>query len=174
MRLFIGIQPPEEIRRKLRSYAEKKFSGLRGKLVELENLHITLKFIGEVSDEKARKIAEAIEHLSFGRFTVELSGIFGFPTTHRARVIWVGVGKGADSLRALFSMIENLLEPLGVPREVREYTPHLTLMRLKVPADVSGLHPAFGSFEAKEVILFQSILRPTGPIYKPLVRRELI
>ncbi len=171
MRLFVGVQPPEDVRRKIIRFMKKQLSGLNAKLVEFENLHITLKFIGEVPNDKVPEIKRALETIRFSPFTVELFGIGGFPTSTRARVVWIGTKGGAEELTELATRIEDVLEPLGIPKELRPFHPHLTLARVRGSTNVTNI-PAeyFGSFVVEEFILFKSVLTPSGPIYTPLLR----
>jgi 2'-5' RNA ligase len=140
------------------------------KWVKKENLHITLKFLGETDkktaiEDKMKEIAE-----EFSSFNVSLRKIGAFPSSKRAKILWVGVEEGMEELIELFSTIENKLSPLGFEKEVRKFTPHITFARVKkgnysLPEQIDF---SFDSFPVNEVALFKSTLTPKGPIYEIL------
>ena len=104
-----------------------------------------------------------------------------FPNLSKPRVLWVGITTGLKELTAMQAEIEAALEPAGFPREERAYRPHLTLGRMKADRRIEGLDKAIeshkdfsaGSFTAKEMILFRSDLKPTGPEYTELAKFKL-
>src|SRR3970040_1457372 len=100
-----------------------------------ENLHLTLKFLGQVEETRLEAIAEAVASAArgCGPFRFVLGGLGAFPQPRAARVVWVGVPEGADSLAGLQARLEAELEPLGFPREERPFTAHLTLGRGRGP-----------------------------------------
>ncbi len=161
MRLFaaIEIEPNEEIRKIL---SETKTLGLRA--VAEENLHINLKFLGEVDESRIGGIKKALDSArGFGGFEVELAGVGAFPNSDFIRVVWIGVR--SDKVSALASLIDCELERLGFNKE-KSYTPHITLAR--VPERVNGLKELlgerdFGRQEVKEIHLIKSTLAPEGP-----------
>ncbi len=167
MRCFIAVEPDAELKEKIFNYAKK----LRGflKLVEKENLHITLKFLGEI--ENVKEVAKALEALQgFGSFEVKLRGAGAFPSKNRARVVWIGVE--SPRLIELQKTVDSLLEALGFVKEVN-YVPHLTIARIKGQSNARGFieefeNFEFGSFEVRELKLKQSILTPRGPVYRDL------
>ncbi len=157
MRAFIAIDlemPPgvRELQEKL---------GCRAKLVEPENFHITLKFLGEISSTAAAE-AEMDRFEGSGGFSVELRGLGAFPRPERPRVLWVGVSSGR-------------LEELGRAFDGR-FTPHATIARIKGPCDLRPLLARewrFGSQPVSTIKLKESILTPRGPIYKDLYEVKL-
>lgn len=172
MRLFVGVPLPADVREKLWA-----FWGVHGKKLENtrsvapENYHITLKFIGEVSEERAKNIANVLESaVPETRFKIRVAGIGGFPASSKAKVIWAGVLEGSQELTALGEYIDRLLGSQGVPKETKAFHPHVTLARVKRGvADVTSLarqRPEFGTFEFQGFTLYQSTLTPEGPIYK--------
>jgi 2'-5' RNA ligase len=129
--------------------------------VDPKNLHLTLKFIGEGADPQG--IIKALSEVRGAPVDIALKGLGTFP-----RVVWIGVE--AD-LSALAARIEQALEPLGIARERRQFSPHLTIARLKdgrMPR--FNEHPDFGCFHASEFVLYESKLSPTGPTYTALHR----
>jgi 2'-5' RNA ligase len=140
------------------------------KWVEKENLHITLKFLGET--DKKNGIEKKIKEIEnrFSPFEVSLKNIGAFPTPKRARILWVGVEEGMDNLIELFRAIDNKTAELGFEKETRTFTPHITFARVKkgkysLPENINF---SFDPFPVNEVVLFKSTLTPKGAIYEPL------
>ena len=163
MRLFVGItiEPNEKIKEIL---AETKKLGLR--TVAEENLHINLKFLGEVDEGKMEEIKNALDSAKgFGGFEVELMGIGAFPNANFIRVVWIGVK--SDKVVALAKLIDGELTRVGFNKET-SYTPHVTLAR--VARKVEGIKSLlsednFGVQTVEEVHLMKSGLSPKGPKY---------
>jgi 2'-5' RNA ligase len=166
MRAFIGIEiaSDAEIEKVL---AEMKRLGLR--TVAKENLHINIKFLGEVSEEQAGGIKNVLDSAAgFGGFEIELKDIGAFPDSSFIRVVWIGVK--SDKVTALAKMLEDGLERLGFNKET-SYIPHITLAR--VAKRVEGLNRLlgekdFGRQKIGEVHLIKSTLGPSGPIYEKI------
>lgn len=163
MRLFVAIEvePNEEIGKIL---SKTRKLGLR--TVAEDNLHINLKFLGEVGESQIEGIKKALDSAAgFGKFDVELKNIGAFPNADFIRVVWAGVR--SEKVSALASLIDCGLERLGFNKE-KSYTPHITLAR--VPKRVQGLKELleerdFGRQEVKEIHLIKSTLTPEGPRY---------
>ncbi len=174
MRLFVGVPLPDDVRTKLWAFWEAhgiKTASVRP--VSAENYHITLKFIGEVPESKAKRIETALEQATLkNEFTVHISGIGGFPRNDSAKVVWAGVQEGFQELTVLSEYIDRLLVDEGIPRETKPFHPHVTLARIKRGvADVttlSRMQPNFGTFAFRKFRLYKSTLTPEGPIYKAL------
>ncbi len=171
MRLFVALFPPEELRREIWKLGERVKGPWRRE--PPEKLHITIKFIGEVSEERASAIREALGAISMGAFEVELVGTGAFPSRKNPRVLWVGAR--SQGLVDLFGRVEEALQPLGIPREWRDFTPHLTLGRTRGPVDTTNFFTDtyFGSFVAREFYLVRSYLRPTGSVYEVVEKYAL-
>jgi 2'-5' RNA ligase len=138
--------------------------------VNKENLHITLKFLGQ-TDKKITietKIKEAVRQ--FSPFKVSLKGIGAFPSPKRAKILWVGVKEGTTHLTDLFVALEKKIHELGFEQEMRKFTPHITFARVKNGkySLSENIDFSFDSFPVNEVALFKSILTPKGPIYEML------
>jgi len=142
------------------------------------NLHVTLKFLGDIEETKIDFIAEALrEHLQpFSPFTISAKGLGVFPEVRRPHVLWVGLG-GAQ-LAALASAVEKGLEPLGFSPEKRPFQPHLTIARRRESDRSSAQigkelerwkNHEFGTSEVRTVMLFQSILKPEGATHQRLM-----
>ncbi|MGC8758870.1 MAG: RNA 2',3'-cyclic phosphodiesterase [Bryobacteraceae bacterium] len=176
MRLFVGLDLPYEVRRNL----ELLLQLLRPK-ADLQwsppaNLHITTKFIGEWPEEELEILREALAGVAVpGEFPVDIQGLGWFPDAERPRVFWAGIRAG-EPLAALARATEDACAALGIERENRPYSPHLTLARIRRPVDLGPLRRAieglatdhFGRFTAAEFHLYESKLRPGGSIYTKL------
>jgi 2'-5' RNA ligase len=177
MRLFVAIGLPEEIEKKLEEFQnELKPYARDAKWVNPKSIHLTLKFLGEVKEEKLAALQDALfksaENLASIPITIHGSGFF--PNPHRPSVFWAGVQ--AEALHPLQKRIEETTQPLGFEGENRPYSPHLTLARFKDP---HGRLPIaqeaekrkdfrFGNFEATDFSLYQSVLKRSGAEYTVL------
>ncbi len=153
-------------------------TGAKLKLVEPENLHLTLRFIGEVEVEQIGRIVEALERVEFVSFQVEFASLGAFPNNRRPRVIWIGVRRGAAELAELSANVNSALSKLRLPKPEEEFTPHLTIARVKAGA---GSLAAFieknsnvevGTMAVNSFRLKKSILTPRGPIYETLYEKR--
>ncbi len=176
MRSFIAIELNEEIKRELGSLMEQlRPLAPELKWVRPENLHITLKFLGEVKEEKIERIKKIIQEMvkSFRPFTIKIKGIGQFPEKRKPRVIWAGV-EDSEGLFSLQKEVEKLLSGLGFKEEEREFTGHITLARIKNPSGIERLlerlsalkEKEFGTEEVHEIALMKSELRPDGARYE--------
>lgn len=151
-------------------------SGADLKLVEPQNLHVTLKFLADVPDDAVRSIEAAMRDATRGEvpFTARLRHVGQFPPKGAARVWWVGL-EGADALVRVASRLETSLAPLGFPREARAFTPHLTVARARTSAGADRARaavdrtPVDDQVRIERVVLFRSDLGPGGPTYTPVV-----
>ena len=178
-RSFLAVELSEQIQERIRTVQE----GLKGKVegvrwVRPEGIHLTLKFLGEVDPDRiediVRKAEEAVREM--GPFTIRIRGCGGFPNTKNPRVIWIGVEDQNGLLRELQARAERELEALGFEREQRDYTPHLTVGRLRSGKRREGIAQALrdmgdsdlGTMEIGHITLFRSLLKPTGAEYTKL------
>jgi 2'-5' RNA ligase len=146
--------------------------------VRPDRMHLTLAFLGEVSEdfvESAKpKLADAVRGCT--AFDARLGELGAFSSPRKARVVWVGMTEGKDELCSLQKRVVAGLRQVGFEPERRGFSPHLTLGRLRVPADVSqifGQEFKGAGFRVDRVILFQSVLKPEGPEYSRLAEFEL-
>ena len=143
-----------------------------------DRLHLTIRFIGEVDDRQAASVGVALEPpLTIAPFDLTLAGVGAFPKRGSPRVLWIGVARGGDALIAAEHEVTARLASLGIPREERAYSPHLTLARVREAAGLrteqllDGLTDAvIGTEHIDAITLFRSKLSPKGPAYTPLVR----
>ncbi len=170
MRLFLGIDLPMFVKRKLFKVSEE-LDGLRCvRRVRKENLHITLLFLGEKTNKEKMLIHQRLQELKFKPFKVSVEGLGFFPSEHFIRVIWAGVGEGRDKLVKLHSKIVEALDW----KESEPFVPHVTLAR--ATAKIPGLEDfkkkyekkKFGSFVVKEFFLVRSHLGRAKARYEAL------
>jgi len=148
--------------------------------VSPENLHVTLRFLGDASPEMVRSVEAALDELHVAPFAVELRGLGFFRDPKYITTIWAGIKTGATELTGIFNTLEPKLERGGFRRDPRGFSPHLTIARVKAVRDRRALLEfvakradyAFGTFTAQSVKLKQSVLTPKGPIYTTLRERS--
>lgn len=179
MRLFVALDLPDAVRERLRDLmTQLKTACPEARWVRPEGIHVTLKFIGHVDAIKADAIREKLRTIRNERpVEVELRGIGFFPNDKRPRVAWAGV-HGSANLAKLAADIEDAIAPLGIERESRQYSPHLTLARInpekvqrphieKLVAAATKFEDAnFGSAHATEFHLYESVTKPSGAEYR--------
>ncbi len=176
MRVFVAIDPPPEVRRSMLEAAIEASRGFGDEVrwTKPENVHLTLKFLGEVSGEALEGIRDALTVACspHAPFDARLRGLGAFPSPRRARVIWAGVGEGSGGISSLATSVESALEPWGFRREGRPYVPHATLGRAKgrsVSLDLPANDvPETQIFRVSGVSLTKSTLAPGGPVYETL------
>jgi len=184
IRSFIAIDLPEETRQEIGIVQEQlKRSKAGVRWVKPSSIHLTLKFLGNILPAQVDEIAAAAAQLLRDEPTITLcaAGLGGFPSQRKPRVIWVGLRGEVERLANIQAGLEKALEPLGFAREGRGFRPHLTIGRVKDRHRLQSLIdamstleiPEFNSFDADEIILYKSDLRPTGAIYTKLHRMPL-
>lgn len=179
MRSFIAIEFPQDIKKELSALiGTLKDSGADVKWVETVNLHLTLKFLGDVDLERLKQIKKMLDGLCERKesFSLSLSDIGCFPSVRSPRVIWVGIDKGGDELKSLTAELEPELKAIGFRLEERPFHPHLTIGRVRTSKNIDMLKKkiektAFSSSHPvviDRITLFSSELTPKGPIYTPV------
>lgn len=146
------------------------------KLVDPKNIHITLRFLGNISSDMVEKIFAEIKAVQFLPFDVKLHGIGAFPNLHYPRVLWIGITQGAEQLRNIFNQLEPRLRSLGFAPDSKGFSPHLTISRVKSGKNKAELGKCitenaayeFGVIRAECLRLKRSGLTPKGPIYSTL------
>lgn len=182
MRCFIAIDIDDEVRSALGDLQRRLRDGIDVKKGDInwvnpDNIHLTLKFLGEIKDEKTAEVCNIVKaaagrHKSF-ELDVESVGHFGGKSP---KVLWVGTGRGEENLLKLQEDIEKSLALAGWPEETRDFSGHLTLCRIRNPkagmklAQVSEDYKDFklGTMPADSVSVYQSDLKPSGPVYNVL------
>ncbi len=188
LRAFLAVEVPEDVKAIVSDLARQlEGMGLQGlRRVRPDGVHLTLKFLGNVSVDVASSVASEAAPIASAapvlRLRLAEAGVF--PEYGPARVAWVGVDGDTAQLEGLRLRIEAAAEKLGVPGDGRSFTPHLTLARVGSRAPTSerrSLREALGSlsyepgrtFEAASVVLMSSTLRPAGAVYRQLARFPL-
>jgi len=146
------------------------------KLVEPRNIHITVRFLGNITPPMVDKIFEEMKKVQFVPFDVKICGAGAFPNVRYPRVLWAGITEGADQLRSIFNQLEPRLRSLGFARDPKGFNPHLTIARVKSGRNKAELakllnetvNYEFGIVRAECLRLKRSDLTPKGPIYSTL------
>jgi 2'-5' RNA ligase len=188
IRCFIAIELPENVKAQLTELETtlKTRSPQIVKWVEPGGIHLTLKFLGEVPEEQIDEIIMGIEDAVAGTtsFGLEISGVGAFPNLSRVQVVWVGVKGELDKLLALEQRVESNMEQIGFPKENRDFSPHLTLGRVRNEAELADRQKVgkllstmtFApqqTFTTTSVYLIRSQLMRTGAVYTPLKEVKL-
>ena len=178
MRAFIAVDITPATIDKISTALEPLKSRLNGlRWVTPSNIHLTLKFLGNVDEKKISAIGEALADTlhPFQRFTINAKGLGVFPSIKKPRVLWVGLD--GNELTTLAAAVDSALAPLGFSRDEKIFTPHLTVGRWRQTERFDAefeqelrnwRHYEFGATLVNEVILFESVLQPAGAIYHRL------
>jgi 2'-5' RNA ligase len=146
------------------------------KLVEPQNIHITIRFLGNITPAMVEKIFDAMKQVQFTPFNVQMKGLGAFPDLRYPRVVWAGITDGADPLKTVFSQLEPRLRGLGFSPDHKGFSPHLTIARVRSGRNKAQLadfitenaNCDFGTIKAQCLRLKKSDLTPKGPIYSTL------
>lgn len=172
-RIFICIEFPNEVIKEVARIQEILGNwAFTGKLTELENLHLTLKFLGEITEEKLKEVREKLREIEFKRIEIGLGNVGSFSHRGKPRIIWVKLlGKGIYELQ---EKIDNVLSEAGFGKEER-FMGHLTIARIKYVEDAKGFKEHIDGiklkkikFEADKFKLMESELRELGHVYKTI------
>jgi RNA 2',3'-cyclic 3'-phosphodiesterase len=169
IRLFTAVCLPDHIRS-----AVPLPEGPGMKTVPVANLHITLRYLGEIRREKTDELRSALRSVSFSPFTAAVAGTGCFPNRRNPAVLWIGI-EPAGPFEALFYRIEDAVRPLGYGQEQRRYHPHITVARPQANVQKTAVRfldqfsdVSAGEFVISEFVLYESILRREGPEYRVL------
>ena len=174
-RLFFGVELPEGVRTSISKIVPKSVRGLRW--VPHRNLHLTMRFLGDVGSEMEEKIVASMGGVAVERFTLPLEGAGAFPPRGRAKVLWIGVGHGHPSLFQLRQQLDDRLLALGLDCDLRDFHPHVTVARVdhggegsarKVLKRLEGFEGPV--FRVDALSLFESQLSSEGARYQVLER----
>jgi len=179
IRCFIAIPLPSDIRDRLGVYLRDLRSVSRAvKWVRAENIHLTLRFFGEIGADKVERIKTVLPALKnvSSPFKMEISGSGCFPNKRRPRVFWLALGEqGSGELKEIYRRLEDQFAELGFERETRKFSPHLTLGRVRTETDFRPLHEKMEKmpfpptkFDVSGIELIESQLTPAGPRYTTL------
>ncbi len=184
MRLFIAIEIPDDIKREMAKAQERlKRSGVEAGWTRPEGIHLTLKFLGEVEESQVPEIMAALTNAAqnTGGFRIEIAAAGAFPNQKNARVVWLGISGDRDKLATLQAAVEEAMAGLGMEREDRDFTPHLTLGRIKEIRSRDAWLAALNEmkdirltgFEVDHISLMRSELKPSGAVYTEIGKVEL-
>ena len=173
MRTFVAIEVNDQtVLNSIRQVQSEL--NIKAKPVELHNMHFTVQFLGEVSEEMVGKISDALNGLEFSPFSISFASIGVFPKPSFPRVIWIGANDGVTELEKLAEMIRSKLLQLGFSPD-KKFKPHVTIFRVKNKiGDISSKLEKFSSYyfgkqTVSEIKLKKSELTPNGPIYTDLL-----
>jgi RNA 2',3'-cyclic 3'-phosphodiesterase len=183
-RIFVAVDVAPHIKETLAGIPDRLGTASRMlRWVPPDNLHLTLRFLGEITAAQAARVAEAARQAArtAAPFSVTLDGLGAFPSPRRPRVVWVGIADGADRLTALARALEEEIVHRKFPREPRSFQPHLTVARVRAggpPPDLTaGLANAgvsvIGTQEVAALVVMESFLHPSGPEYREVARASL-
>ena len=179
MRTFVAIDIPNDIRRRIQELMDvlkPASSGIRW--TRADGFHLTLKFIGEIAAEQVEAVKINLASVpTSSPIRIAIGGAGYFPNERSPRVIWLGI-EGGQELAALAAQMEESLYRLGIAKEKRLFSPHLTLGRLRSPHKITAIQELlrrrepleFGSFVAQEFSLYESRLSPEGSQYLKIAR----
>ena len=185
MRIFVAINPTEAVRSRVKAAARPlREAGFPIRWVADENVHLTLKFLGEVPEKRLEDLYRAVDDAAEGvsSFDMNLKGFGAFPSLRRPSVVWAGIDLD-PALAELQSRTEDALAKLSYPREDRRFHPHLTLGRAQKkarPSEFEGLAEAMerleyaDNFHVGSVDIMRSVLMPTGAVYDIIHSAELV
>jgi len=146
------------------------------KLVEIENIHFTLRFLGDTSLTRIYEIESCLSQIQVSPFEIEVHGVGAFPNSRKPRVIWIGVNHNAERIRDLKIEIDSRLKEFGYKPEKKRFTPHATIARVRYIKDAEKLaknidelvDSPIGSMTVSRFNMKKSTLTPSGPIYETL------
>ena len=178
IRSFVAfdIDNPDVLQRLGEAQGVLAKTGADFSLVKPQNIHITLRFLGDVTPSMVEKIDQEMQNVIFMPFDVEIKGVGAFPNVKYARVVWAGIQQGADELKAVFDQLEPRLRQLGFAPDSKGFSPHLTIARVRSGRNKDALATCvnelvayeFGKVHADCLRLKKSVLTPQGPIYSTL------
>jgi len=188
MRTFLAIELPSKIKESLANIQNQlKTTDADVKWVEPQNIHLTLKFLGEVDDKKLSRISEIMDDIAgnSNSFYIQISSLGAFPKIDFPRVIWVGIEKGDKETKEIARALEEkIAKEAGIPKEDRPFSSHITigrtrssLNRIKLIQELKklaiGLEQNNLDFPVAKITLFKSTLTPKGPLYEALKETNL-
>jgi len=187
MRTFIAIELPETIRSSLSKLQESlKETGSDVKWVEPHNIHLTLKFLGEINEAKLEQVNAILDTIAEtnSSFCLRISELGAFPNIDCPKIIWVGIDKGGAETKKIAAFLEEKLSLIGFPKESREFSTHITIgrirsgkNRLKLVNDLDVKKEDFTGRNLEttvtKITLFKSSLSPKGPTYTTLKEASL-
>lgn len=184
MRVFIAIEIPEAIKKEMSRFQNKMMNTVNKiKWVNHDSMHVTLRFLGEIKEEKLNEVFESVEKITIERnpFSIKIKGAGAFPDKGNPRVIWMGIKEGFVELAQMAKDLEKKLSEQDFPQEGKKWMPHITLGRVKQLKDKEIIKKLIteeknrlgGKAKVEEVTVMRSHLTPRGAIYSSLQRFSL-
>lgn len=179
IRSFIAIEFPESVHQ-LCARIQRELAPSLGRIswVKYGNVHLTFKFLGDITPSQKEAVIHALEAplAAHPRLEIALGGVGVFPNWRRPRVLWLGIIRGQEALTAIAATIDATLRPLGFRKEDKPFRPHLTLARIRRPVNLAPLQTQFQRYQhldlepisVDHLVLMRSVLHPKGSIYTPL------
>ena len=180
VRCFVALDLPSSVRNHLAKVAARVGSKGNVKWVPADQMHVTLVFAGEIEPANVEALRDALRSFEVPALSLSLTGLGHFPPRGEPRVVWAGIGGDVEALTKLHGELEVLAERHGVPREKRDFVPHVTLGRVKSAFGAFALVDALQTigkelnpkpFAPTGLVLYQSELQRGGPVHTPLLRR---
>ena len=177
IRSFLAFRLPADIKSKVAQVSgELRRSSINAKWVKVDNIHLTIVFLGDITQEGVISIRKDIGDVcaQYQAFDISLKGIGVFPDSRRPRVVWLGLNGDLDRLSGFRDELQGRLEPFGVKSETRSFKPHITLGRFRKQVRInteqesifSGYHELHGpAGQLNELTMFRSDLKPSGAVY---------
>ena len=178
VRAFIAVElDPQLLPKMLEVQSEVLSVGADIKAVEPENIHFTLRFLGEIAQSTMDEVITHMNELTFSPFLIEIRGVGSFPNMRNPRVVWVGLSMGSDAFNRLSRQLDERLAEIGLRSEGERFTPHLTIGRVRSGRNRAALikklgellNAEVGKMKVGSVKLKKSVLTPRGPIYTTLL-----
>jgi 2'-5' RNA ligase len=173
VRTFIAVDIPDSLRKKMVN-VQRELRGFDVRLVDLSQAHVTMKFLGEVSEEEIKPIEDALENMEFDSFPAKICNLGVFPNLNRIRIVWIGA---EGDFYGLYEKIESSLSPFEFKKE-KNFSSHITIGRVKKISNANRLRLAerikemsdvsIGEMNVDRIKLKKSTLTPNGPIYEDL------
>ena len=178
IRAFIAVDIESEEFRNQILEIQKKLLDLEAdiKPVAPENIHVTLRFLGEIETSLMEKIIDMLRIIKFQPFEIKLKGTGAFPSIKRINVIWIGLERGQEELTRISRFLESQLRKVGFPQDKKGFSPHVTIARLRSGRNKDAVadllyeikEKSYGSMMINAIKLKKSVLTPQGPIYSTI------
>jgi len=178
IRSFVAVDMDQQnlVSRLIEAQRSLQNLGADLKLVEPENIHATIRFLGEVPSTTIELVKEQMNQVKFEPFDAEFAGLGAFPNLRRINVVWVGMRKGHEEISKIFDQLEPRLRQIGFVPDRKGFSPHVTIARVKTGRMKEELSrfvdqmrdTPFGVIHVEEVRLKKSVLTPKGPIYSTI------
>jgi len=178
IRSFIAVDVDDERLKQQFAEFQKRLldAGADVKLVAPENIHLTLRFLGEIEENIVQEVTDAMNHVGLQPFDIQFKGVGAFPSLSRINVVWAGIRKGDKELVEFTKRLEPELRAIGIPPDKKGFSPHLTVARVRTGRNKDQVaelirelsEKDFGSMRAESIRLKKSVLTPSGPIYSTI------